>query len=271
MGKLSSAHRTKSPKRLTMRTIPQDVPALVKAFRILEFLRVNGKASFTEIYSQLLIPKSTAHQLLASLKSYGYVRQTAENSKYSLGFRLFELGMQTVSHLDIRAEALPFLQELMRKTKQTSHLGVLDDIDGVYLAKVESTQPIRVYSWEGKRLPLHSTAMGKVLLAWQDEEKLEDLFERIKLARFTEKTITNVQDLRKHLRLVKNQGWALDDQENEPNIRCIGAPVRSVKGEVVAAVSISGLASVIDGEQMVELRDEVIEITQQLSVQLGFK
>jgi len=254
MGKLSSAHRTKSPKRLTMRTIPQDVPALVKAFRILEFLRVNGKASFTEIYSQLLIPKSTAHQLLASLKSYGYVRQTAENSKYSLGFRLFELGMQTVSHLDIRAEALPFLQELMRKTKQTSHLGVLDDIDGVYLAKVESTQPIRVYSWEGKRLPLHSTAMGKVLLAWQDEEKLEDLFERIKLARFTEKTITNV-----------------DDQENEPNIRCIGAPVRSVKGEVVAAVSISGLASVIDGEQMVELRDEVIEITQQLSVQLGFK
>jgi DNA-binding IclR family transcriptional regulator len=258
-------------KGLTVPNKTYQVPAVVKALDILEYLGKNGESSFTEIYTALEIPKSSAFQILTTLKSYGYVRHAGQSSKYSLGFRLYDLGTQAVSRLDIRAEAAPLLRELMMKTGQMAILGIQDGQEGIYLAMAEGNQTIRIHSWEGMRFPLHSTALGKALLAWQKEEDLDSFLRNAPLARYTERTLTRASDLKKHLQQVRKQGWALDDREDEPNIRCLGAPVRNIKGEVVAAVSICGLAADENGDRKKNYPAVVIETARQLSLKIGGK
>ena len=245
------------------------VPAIIRGLDILEFLGNHQDAPFTEIYTALGIPKSSAYQILSTLETRGYVRRTGDGTRYGLGLRLFELGNLAVSCVNIRAEALPVLRELMMKTNQTCHIGILDGNEGVYLAKVESSQAIRLYSWEGKRIPLHSSSMGKVLLASQDEETIEKILKEAVLTRNTEHTITAPEELKRHLRVVREQGWALDDQENEPNVRGVGAPVIDITGKVIAAISVSGLNTQINDEVLPDVLEQVRDAAWRLSVKMG--
>lgn len=238
---------------------------------IIEFLGRRQEASFTEIFTELGIPKSSAYQILNTLAQRGYVRHRGDSVKYSLGFRLFEMGSQAVSRLDVRTEAMPILRGLVDKTGETCHLGVLEGHEGVYLAKVEGTRTFRLHSWEGKRLPLHSTSMGKVFLAWLPPEELPGLLDDLDLPRFTENTITEREVLENNLVMIRNRGWALDDQENEAHIRCLSGPVYSLGGRVDSAISISGLAGQFEGEYLLKLSALVREACHELSTKLGGK
>jgi DNA-binding IclR family transcriptional regulator len=245
------------------------VPAVWRALDILEYLGNNGEASFMEIYPNLDIPKSSVYQILETLQSRGYVRKVGDSQKLFLGFKLVALGAQTVSRLDIRAEAMPFLNELNSRTKMTCHLSILDGLEGVYLIKVESSHLIRMNSYEGKRLPLHSTATGKSLLAWLDEKRMEEMLKKIKLKRLTGKTITKVADLKRNLELVRKRGWAFDDRENEAHIRGIAAPILNIKGEVIAAISLAGLETQINSDNLIDLSELVKTTAQKISAQMG--
>ena len=245
------------------------VPAVVRALDILEFLARNQEATFTEIHTRIGIPKSSTYQIISTLGSRGYIRQKGDSVKYTLGLRLFELGTLAVHHLDIRAESIPVLRELAAKTGQTCHLGILDGDEGVYLTKLDGTQAVRLNSWEGKRMPLHSTAMGKALLAWQDPDQLEDLLRDLDFTPFTENTITGPEKLKENLRLIRERGWSMDDQENEPHIRCVSAPIRNVEEKVIAAISISGLATQFSEEYLLPLAREVRNAAVKLSRIIG--
>ena len=245
------------------------VPAVMRSLDVLEFLGINEDASFEDIYTEIGIPKSSAYQLLLTLESRGYLRRVGEGKRYSLGLRLFELGNQSVSQLNIRTEAIPILRDLMLKTNQTCHLGVLEGTEGVYLAKVEGSQPIRLNSWEGKRIAFHCTSMGKVLLAWRDEESIDEMLNQTTLTGLTEKTITDRNELKKHLQMIRKRGWALDDEENEPDIRCVAAPVRHITGTVIAAISVSGLATRLNDEVLPEVSEQVMNAAIQLSAKMG--
>jgi DNA-binding IclR family transcriptional regulator len=245
------------------------VPAVMRAMDILEFLGENREASFEKIYTQTGIPKSSTYQLLLTLESRGYLRRVGEGKRYALGLRLFELGNLAVSHLNIRAEAMPILQDLMEKTNSTCHLGIIEGTEGVYLAKIEGTQGVLINSWEGKRIAFHSTSMGKVLLAWRDEKSIDEILGQGQLAAFTENTMTDRQKFKQHLQMVNKRGWALDDQENEPDIRCIAAPVRHITGAVIAAVSISSLATRLNDAVLPEISQAVMQAAIQLSAKLG--
>lgn len=247
------------------------VPAVWRALDILEYLGNNGEASFKEIYPNLDIPKSSVYQILETLQSRGYVRKVGDSQKFFLGFKLVALGSQIVSKLDIRAEAMPFLNELNAKTKMTCHLSILDGTEGVYLIKVECDQLIRMNSYEGKRLPLHSTATGKTLLAWLDEKERDEILKKMKLPPLTGKTLTKVADLERHLEVVRKRGWAFDDRENEPHIRGIAAPILNIKGEVVAAISLAGLVTQINSDNLIGLSELVKNTAQKISAQLGDK
>jgi len=113
--------------------------------------------------------------------------------------------------------------------------------------------------------------LGKILLAYADEEIIDEIIKKTPLTRHTERTITDPSELKKHLRLVKERGWALDDQENEPHIRCLGAPIMNIMGNVIAAISISGLATEIDGEVLMEFSELVKDAAKKLSNRLGGK
>ena len=242
---------------------------LFRSLDVLEFLGRNEDTSFEDIYSEIGIPKSSAYQLLLTLESRGYLRRIGEGKRYALGLKLFELGNQSVSQLKIRTEAMPILRDLMFKTNQTCHLGILEGTEGVYLAKVEGGQAVRINSWEGKRIAFHSTAMGKVLLAWRDEENIDEILNQTTLIALTKKTITDRNELKKHLQMIRKRGWALDDEENEPDIRCVAAPVRHITGAVIAAISVSGLATRSNDEVLPEVSGLVMKAAIQLSAKMG--
>ena len=219
--------------------------------------------------------KGTAHRLLSSLVFLDYARQDAETKKYYLGFKLAELGNRLLSQIDLRTEARPFLMELAERTKETVHLVILDRLEVLYIDKVEADiQPtgLRMVSMLGSRIPAHCSAVGKVLLAALPEKNVKEMAQKWGLPRRTKNTITDPAKLLAHLRFVKKNGYALDDEENEIGVRCIGAPVRDQQGEVAAAISISVPAIRIETRVLqTALKDWVMQTALKISEKLGYQ
>ena len=172
--------------------------------------------------------------------------------------------------MDLVKEATPYLKELVKLCNETVHLGVREEGEVLYLAKEESSQTIRMISYVGKRAPLHCTALGKVLLAHlSTEERKKTLGEKV-LRRLTENTITDEEELEKELGKVREQGFALDIEENEKDVRCIAAPIRNYQGKVIAAISISSPIFRIDKNAQNNLKGALIKISKKISKRLGY-
>jgi len=247
------------------------VQALDRALDILEALAAHRQPMrLVELSHQLGLHKSTVHRLVSSLARRRYVERDPETGRYRLGLKVFELGSRLFNSMELRQEARPLLQELVNQTLETAHLGILDEGQVVYIEKVESPQTVRMYSELGKRAPAHCTAMGKVLLAHLPEEELDRIIAMRGLTRYTSNTIVEVDQLKDHLRRVAAQGYAVDDTEHEEAIRCVAAPVRNYRGEVVAALSVSGPAVRLTRERIEEVAQMVRATAMRISRRLGF-
>jgi len=247
------------------------IKVLNKSLSVLEILLQQGSAmNMTEISERLEIYPSTIHRILDTLKHWGYVEQDSHTQKYQLGLKVIELGMAKLHQMDLAREATPYLKELVNQCNETVHLGVLEEGEVLYLAKEESSQTIRMISYVGKRAPLHCTALGKVLLAFLPEEERKKILEQKELPRLTDNTITDRNKLEKELSKIQKQGFALDQEENEKDVRCISAPIRNYQGRVIAAVSISGPAFRIDKKIQNNLKIALIETSTKISKRLGY-
>ena len=247
------------------------IKVLNKTFSILEVLLQQGSPmNMTEISKKLGLYPSTTHRILDTLKHWGYVEQEPDNQKYQLGLKVLELGMAKLQQIDLVREATPYLKELVNQCNETAHLGVLEEGDVLYLAKVESSQTIRMCSYVGKRAPLHCTALGKVLLAYLSTEERKKILGEKVLPRLTENTITDKRELEKELDKVKEQGFALDREENEKDVRCVAAPIRNYQGKVIAALSISSPIFRIDKNTQNNLKVALIETSIKISKRLGY-
>lgn len=252
------------------------VQTIQRVAQLIDILSQNPKGmSIRDIFNKVNLPKGTIHRLLSSLLHFGYVRQDSKTRNYFLGFKLVELGNLILNQLDIRKEAEPFLHELAEKTNETVHMVVMDQDEVVYIDKVEmdrNPSGLRMASRIGLRNPPHSCAVGKVLLANLPEESLDSLLKRMTLTKRTENTITDPIQLKEHLKIVREQGYAIDDEENEKGIRCVAAPVRNDSGKVIAAISISGPAFRMTRKIIQEkLKKDVIKTALKISEKLGFK
>jgi IclR family KDG regulon transcriptional repressor len=231
--------------------------------------------SIRDLSEKVKLPKGTTHRLLSSLSYFGYVRQDPKTRNYFLGFKLVELGNLLLSQLDLRKEAEPYLRDLVERTKETVHMVILDRNEIVYIDKVETDQHtggLRMASRVGLRNPAHSCAVGKVLLADLSEEGLNNFIKEKSLFKRTENTITDPIQLREHLNLVRRQGFAIDDEENEKGIRCVAAPIYNEVGRAVAAISISVPAFRITKKMIQEtIKREVMETGLKISQRLGFR
>ena len=263
-----STYQTSKPNNL--------VQTLERASSILDILGQSPQGiSIRELSTKIKLPKGTTHRLLSSLSYFGYVRQDPKTRNYLLGLKLVELGQLLLGQLDLRKEAEPFLRDLAERTKETVHLVFLDRNEIVYIDKVETEQNssgLKMASRVGLRNPAHSSAVGKVLLAHFPEEELKNFIEEKGLAKRTENTIIDPTQLKDHLKLVRAQGYAIDDEENEKGIRCVAAPIYNEVGKTVAAISISGPAFRITKKVIQEsLKKEVMETALKVSQRLGFR
>jgi DNA-binding IclR family transcriptional regulator len=210
-----------------------------KAFRILELLAARSPQGVTEIAHGLGLEKSSVSRLLRSLSQLGYVVQSSIRGKYRGSARLLTLAQQYGSGDRLSQEAAPVLRLLARDAQASAHLAVLVDRSAVVIAKESSPNLIQVASSVGGRLPLHASALGKVLLAGLGEEERQAFLVR-PLRRFTDKTITDPRKLRRILEDVRRSGLAFEAEEEHPGVGCIGAPVCDAQGRWIAAMSIAG-------------------------------
>lgn len=245
------------------------VSALIKANEILELLLQRGEASFTEIHTTLGHPKSSTYKTISTLESLGFIREIGDSAKYTLGLRLIELGSKAAGQIDLTTEARPLVKQLSTATERTVHLGILDGSEVIYLLKENVHGSISIDTWAGKRVGVHSTAMGKVLLAWKNDRDIDNILKKVDLVKLTPNTRVNPDDVKTSLEEVRKRGWATDDEENWKMVRCVAAPVRNNAGKVCAALSVSTLTDLDSYEQMLGITNKVIDMAQELSHRLG--
>ena len=231
--------------------------------------------SLGDLSKKIELPKGTTHRLLSSLAYFDYVRQDPLTRNYFLGFKLVDLGNLMLDQLDLRNIARPNLIDLAEKVQETVHLVIRDADEALYIDKVDlypRRAGLQMVSRLGARIPMHCCSVGKVLLADLPAVELEQIIRSRGLPERTQNTITGNDQLREHLALVKTKGYAVDDEENEKGVRCVAAPIKNEKGQVIAAMSVSGPTARITLEYIhASLKDEVCENAMNISRQLGFK
>jgi DNA-binding IclR family transcriptional regulator len=192
--------------------------------------------SLTAIAKRAELPLSTVHRLVAEWVEWGgLVRQ--DDGRYALGMRLWEVGVQTPTARNLRTVALPYLEDLYETTREHVHLAILDGMDALYLEKLSGHNAISVTSRVGARMPLHSTGVGLVLLAFAPTDKV-DAYLASSMQRFLPATVTAPDDLRRRLAAIRTTGTAHTLEEMTAGSSSIAGPIRDRTGQVVAAVSI---------------------------------
>jgi DNA-binding IclR family transcriptional regulator len=211
-----------------------------RTFTILEAL-CEREAGIVELSERVELNKTTVHRLLGTLVELGYVKQNEDTLQYGLSSKFLSFSESVVRQLDIISLAKPHLRALSQKTHETIHLVSLEGHQAVYIDKLESTESIRMYSYVGKHIPLYCTAVGKIFLAHSDQLDFDAYYETEKasILPLTEKTIVTPEGLKEEINLVRDQGYAVDDEENEPNTFCVSAPIYDHLGKVRYAISVS--------------------------------
>jgi IclR family transcriptional regulator, KDG regulon repressor len=248
------------------------VKSLVKALNILDVLaEEDSPYTLTKLSRRLHLHVSTVHRLLANLSRHGFVEQDPVTGGYQLAFRLLRMGLRVLDRLDFRRVALPLLRELNQRTKETVHLAILQGMQAISIEKFDSPQPVGLDARLGGVLPLHCTGVGKTLLAYHEGELLENLAEPPGFARLTPQTLTELPKIRHELERIREQGYALDQEEAVVGLRCVAGPVFDHKGQIVAAFSVAGPAMRMTPEHVSEIAQMVQETSRQISFRLGFR
>jgi len=214
---------------------------LSKVFAILEAVVAKQEtgATYSDILARLDLPKSTVHRLLKDLVDIGYITYDLESRRYTGSFRLAQLGSEVISKFQLRKHVRPFLNDLHWATEHTSNLGILDGTRGVFIDKIEARDfGIKLFSELGKTFPLHCTGMGKIFLAYAGEKLFRQLTES-PLEPVTDQTITDPELLQQELSRIRNQGYALDNEEITRGIICVAGPIFDYHQELIAAISVA--------------------------------
>lgn len=243
------------------------VPSVERAFRIMDEIGLASQGlSLMQLTERTGLPKTTIFMLLTVLERIGALRQT--KGQFYLGGHLATLGGQALQQLDLRVVAEPVMQSLSDRTGFTVHLGVLERGQVIFVGKIEHEGFIRFSSYVGLAQPFHVSSLGKAIAAFLPPDEIEPMLQR-PLGRRTRYTITEPETLRRALEVVRSQGYAIEDEEDEEGVRCIGAPVFDHAGHVVAAVSITAVRADLPVEAFSDFSREVITAAREISQLLG--
>lgn len=245
------------------------VSAAARALVVLERLSQQRSIGLEEISREIKLAKPTVYRFLLTLQELGYVRRV-DGDRWAITLKLFNVGSRALDHLDLHSAARTVAEELSEELGETVHMGVLEGDSAVYVLKIESRYTIRMFSRVGRRTPLYCSSLGKVLLAFSREEEREAALKGVRLLAFTKKTLTTRAALDAELARIRQQGFALDDEEHEEGIHCIGAPVFDHSGSVVAAISVSWPGFRYKREEESAKIDKIKAAAASISAILGF-
>lgn len=246
------------------------VPSVARSMQILELLAQSQRGlTLSDISRKLSIPKSSAHVLIKTLETMGYLKISQATGRYCFGLKLVSLSNMALENLDLRELARPFLQQLMLRTGLTVHLAILEGAEAVLIEKVEAPGMLRLATWVGKRLDANSSGVGKALLAFSEDGSYLHRFTGRSMARYNKNTISSLDRLARELKKIREQGYAFEDEEGEIGFRCIGVPLYDSADRAVAAISVAGTTSQISNDRMASLISNIKLTARQISIRLG--
>jgi DNA-binding IclR family transcriptional regulator len=242
------------------------VKSLVKVVSILEAFSTSRRSmSLAEISAATGFPRSTTHRLAASLRDVGLLDQDGHRDRYRLGIKLFELGNTVLANMDLHREARPVVDALSQVSGHLVHLAVFDGQQAIVIHRVsaDSGTPLTLI----EAAPVHCTSVGKAILAFQSTAKIDEIIAG-GLKRFTDSTITDERRLKSELKLIRTRGYAVDEGEHQPGIRCVGAPIHDRAGRVIAGLSASGPARRLQKDQLAGLAKIVVHHARLIAAKL---
>lgn len=242
------------------------INSVVKALEILELFSSDGPwLTLGTISGRLGFPKSTTHGLLNTLVVKGYVERS-DDGRYALGTAVVPLTQAVRVNVELRDRAAPLLRELSTVCRESVYLTVLDHDHVLYIYAVETPQRLLARTAVGDRVSPHCTAVGKAILSQLPAEQVASLVQRTGLARYTPHTIDDPQVLQADLDRAQRRGYAIDEQEHELGIRCVGAPILGDRSVVVGACSVSGTLDL----SVEQVAPRVLQTAQEISRRMGY-
>ena len=251
---------------------PSNNRSLLRALNLLSCFQFDKpELGLTELTSMSGLPKATVYRLASTLVYSGFLKYDDQSKRYSLGVKLFELGSIVFASFSLRRVASPYLTQLhVAVNRRTVFLGVLLEDKLVYMDKRENTSTLRFSTDVGRQRPPHFGMLGQVLMAFLSESEVDKLLEGNPLEPMTEKTITDPQLFKERLRLIRRQGYVVEEGEVLDIITGVAAPVRDYTGKVVAAIGVSFISSSVDYQAIKEIVTQTAETAAQISQDLGY-
>lgn len=268
--RIASRHHAFEPIEASPSANPYKLEGLDRVVAILDLLSASDSSlSLTEICQQMNVCKSTAHRALMALERTGLIER-APSHRYRLGLKLYDMGHRAVEQIDLRSHAHPYLRKLALRVGETVHLGVLHRSRIVYIDKIEPvSRLVCISSRTGTSNPIYCTSLGKAILAFLPAAEAEKILAASRFTRFTANTLMSVEECMVALERVRRRGFAVDDEEMEIGTRCIGAPIQSGDGQILAAVSVSGSTTRLTTQRAPMIASHVIRCCQAIALSLG--
>lgn len=251
------------------KTAQNTIKSLDRAMAVFDYLSTSQGMALSDLASDTGQSPATVYRILITLEGRGLVEFDAEDQVWHIGPQAFVIGSRFLHRTSLVDRARPVLRRLMQQTGETANLGVEQNGRVLFVSQVEAAATIRAFFAHGSLSPMHSSGIGKALLAHMDDDWLADYLQGQTLEVFTERTITNPEALRADLAATRARGFAIDGEEKNLGMRCIAAPVFDLNHEVVAGISVSGPTSRIVLDQIDSIGAAVIEAAQRLSKSLG--
>jgi IclR family acetate operon transcriptional repressor len=246
------------------------VQSVDRALRVLEILAERGASGVTEIAAELGVHKSTAFRLVSVLEDHQLVEQVGDRGKYHLGFGVVRLAGATSAQLDLSRDSRQACEQLASELGETVNIAVLEGMSVINISQARGGAAIASHNWVGQLTPTHATSSGKVLLAALPAARLAELLAQ-PLERFTQFTVTAPAQLRAELSEVAARGYGLTQGELEVGLNAVAAPVRSLGGEVVAALSVSGPSYRLTEDRLRHVATQVCAAAAEISRRLGYR
>ncbi len=270
---MESPHPTLMKKNPIKSTMRNQFKSLLRAIDMLDLLEENAALSVAEISNLLGLPRSTTYKYLAVMRECRFLDYDQSLEKYRLGMKLFELGTAIQNRIAIDRIAHPYMEELSNQLGETVGLTVLDRNWALYVEKVEpeNSSTMVILLRKGIRFPLHAGAASKILLAHQQDEKIEVFLKTQKLVKYTEKTIVDPDKLRKEVKAIRKAGYAFSEEEIDLGVRALAAPIFDHEGKIAAGLVVFGPTQRIDDQKKEKILKSILECSKKISKRIGGK